>query len=174
MSILTLDHIHTAYGPTRVLHGLSLTLAPGEALAVLGRNGAGKTTLLKSIIGLVPVQSGSISLEGVGDIAGADHRRARLGIGYVPQGRRLFPRLTVAENIRMGTTVRPDSGDADVLDAIYQAFPKLAQRRNQKAGTLSRRRAADGRVRPRDRHVSAGPAVGRAERRAAPPSSSTR
>jgi ABC-type branched-subunit amino acid transport system ATPase component len=138
VSILTLDGVHTAYGPTRVLHGLSLALDEGEALAVLGRNGAGKTTLLKTIIGLVPVQAGTISLAGAGDITRVpSHRRARLGIGYVPQGRRLFPRLTVAENIRMGTTVRPEGPDEKVLDAIYEAFPKLAERREQKAGTLS-------------------------------------
>jgi branched-chain amino acid transport system ATP-binding protein len=136
--MLKVSDLHAGYGPTRVLHGVGFSVDAGEAVAVLGRNGAGKTTLMKAIVGLVGVESGAIELEGAGDISGLPaHRRVALGIGYVPQGRRLFARLTVAENIRMGATVGGGSHDPGVLDEIYAAFPKLHERRDQKAATLS-------------------------------------
>jgi ABC-type branched-subunit amino acid transport system ATPase component len=136
--MLSVEGLQTAYGPTRVLHGLSFQVAAGESVAILGRNGAGKTTLLKTIVGLVPAEAGSISLGTVGDVTAMPvHRRVRQGIGYVPQGRHLFPRLTVAENIRMGSGLRREESGEDVLDEIYAAFPKLVERRGQKAGTLS-------------------------------------
>jgi urea ABC transporter ATP-binding protein UrtE len=138
VSVLSIDGLQAAYGPTRVLHGLSFQVEAGESVAILGRNGAGKTTLLKTIVGLVRVEAGSIQLGAAGDVTHVPvHRRVRHGIGYVPQGRHLFPRLTVAENIRIGAGIRRDDGGDDVLEDIYAAFPKLLERRTQKAGTLS-------------------------------------
>jgi branched-chain amino acid transport system ATP-binding protein len=136
--MLTVEDLHTAYGPTRVLHGVTLSVGAGESLAILGRNGAGKTTLIKAIVGLVRAESGSVTMEGAGDVTDVPvHRRVRHGIGYVPQGRHLFPRLSVAENIQMGLGLAREGKAEGVLDAIYDAFPKLVERRKQKAGTLS-------------------------------------
>ena len=129
--MLKVHDLHVAYGPTPVLHGVTLEVAAGEALGVIGRNGAGKTTLLKAIVGLVPIQSGSIELADHGDISRVPtHRRVQRGIGYVPQGRRLFPHLTVAENLIMGTELARDGRDQEeVLAAIHSAFPKVWERR---------------------------------------------
>jgi branched-chain amino acid transport system ATP-binding protein len=140
--MLTVEGVHARYGPTRVLHGVDFTVGAGKALGILGRNGAGKTTLLKAIVGLVALESGHVTLEGVGDLTPLpSHRRAMLGVGYVPQGRRLFGRLSVEENIRMGASVQAAAGNgggtADVIDEIYGAFPRLDERRAQKAATLS-------------------------------------
>jgi ABC-type branched-subunit amino acid transport system ATPase component len=117
---------------------VTFSVDAGEALAVLGRNGAGKTTLMKAIVGLVRTQSGTVTLQGAGEVTNVPvHQRVRHGIGYVPQGRHLFPRLTVAENIEMGLQLAREQDESGLLDAIYGAFPKLVERRTQKAGTLS-------------------------------------
>lgn len=133
--MLELKSIIGAYGPVKAVNEVSLTVAAGEILGLMGRNGAGKTTLLKSIMGLVPKRSGSLRLDGVELIGLPAHAIPRRGIAYVPQGRRLFAELTVAENLRMGLLVKdaPPSAAEPILDL----FPILRERLSQHAGTLS-------------------------------------
>ena len=133
--MLALDGIQCRYGNVRVLDQVSLRLGTGEILGLLGRNGAGKTTLLKTIMGLMPPVSGSVQLDG-NDLTGLPaHEIPKHGIGYVPQGRRLFPWLTVAENLKMGLLVRNSS--PDTLEWVLELFPVLKERLEQNAGTLS-------------------------------------
>jgi len=137
--MLTLDGIHTFYAKSHILHGVSLEVRPGEVVGLLGRNGVGKSTTLKTIMGLVRPSRGRIVFEGR-DIAGmAPYRLARLGIGYVPEDRRIFRLLTVLENLRTGLD-RPEVDAARrqaLLDKVYASFPILAERRHQAGGTLS-------------------------------------
>ena len=133
--MLALDGIQCRYGNVRVLDQVSLRLGTGEILGVLGRNGAGKTTLLKTIMGLVSPVSGNVQLDG-NDLAGLPaHEIPRHGIGYVPQGRRLFPWLSVAENLKMGLLAR--NRGPDTLEWVLELFPVLKERLEQNAGTLS-------------------------------------
>jgi branched-chain amino acid transport system ATP-binding protein len=120
----------------RVLSGLSFSLQDGEALAILGRNGVGKSTLMRALAGLLPVSSGEIEFKGQDVTTWPAYRRPGIGFGYVPQGRRLFVRLTVEENLLVGAKSAP-SGVQDRLAEVYTMFPKLGERRTQKAGTLS-------------------------------------
>jgi branched-chain amino acid transport system ATP-binding protein len=130
-----IDRLDCYYGGVRVLKEVSLSLAPGEVLALLGRNGAGKTTMLKAIMGLVGARSGRIAFDGH-ELTGLDpHDIPRLGVAYVPQGRRLFAGLSVEENLRMGLLVR-ESGP-ETLARVLDLFPVLSERLRQRAGTLS-------------------------------------
>jgi branched-chain amino acid transport system ATP-binding protein len=123
------------YGKSHVLRDFSLTISPGEVLCLLGRNGAGKTTALKSIMGIVKPRAGKVVLDGE-DITGLPaHEIPRQGIGYVPQGRRLFSELTVRENLEIGLMTRKSG--RGVLDRVLDLFPILRERMNQKSGTLS-------------------------------------
>jgi len=133
--MLKIDRISSRYAQVQVLNDVSLEVKDGEVLGLLGRNGAGKTTLLKSIMGLVEVNSGSISLDGTILSEQQAHQIPKNGIGYVPQGRRLFSELTVEENLKMGLLVRESS--MDVLDWVLSLFPVLKTRMKQKSGTLS-------------------------------------
>jgi branched-chain amino acid transport system ATP-binding protein len=137
--MLTLDAVDTYYAKSHILHGVSLEVRPGEVVGLLGRNGVGKSTTLKTIMGLVRPAGGRITFEGR-DIAGlAPYRLARLGIGYVPEDRRIFRLLSVLENLRTGLD-RPAvsaSHRQALLDKVYASFPILAERRNQAGGTLS-------------------------------------
>jgi branched-chain amino acid transport system ATP-binding protein len=133
--MLQLKGITGAYGPVKAVNEVSLTVAAGEILGLMGRNGAGKTTLLKTIMGLVPKRSGSLLLEGKELINLPAHAIPRRGIAYVPQGRRLFAELTVAENLRMGLLVK-DAPQAQA-EPILDLFPILRERLTQAAGTLS-------------------------------------
>jgi len=131
--VLALDQVVAGYGPTTVLDGLSFDVHAGERLAMVGRNGVGKTTALRAIMGLVPLRSGSLQFMGQ-DIAGLPpHRRAALGLGYVPQTRDIFPSLTVEENLLTGLKHRPRSA----LDEAYALFPRLAERRRNGGSQLS-------------------------------------
>ncbi len=132
---LAVDRIQCSYGEARVLHDVSLTLAPGQVLCLLGRNGAGKTTTLKAIMGLVRPRAGSISLDGQELTRLAAYEIPRLGVAYVPQGRGLFPFLTVEENLQMGLLVK--SSGPETLEWIFDLFPALRERLKQRAGTLS-------------------------------------
>jgi branched-chain amino acid transport system ATP-binding protein len=132
---LILDAIHCAYGGARVVRGVSLSLSAGEILCLLGRNGAGKTTTLKAVMGLVRPVAGSIRLDGEELTALPPEAIPRRGIGYVPQGRRLFPLLTVQENLRMGLLAGGQG--SDTLDRVLDLFPGLKERLGQRAGTLS-------------------------------------
>lgn len=133
--MLEIDRIDAGYGRAQVLRELSLTVKPGEILCLLGRNGAGKTTAMKAIMGLVPLTGGQVRLNGqvISDLPA--HRVAGAGIGYIPQGRRLFSELTVAQNLEIGLRVR-NSG-RDVLEGVLDLFPRLRERMGQRAQTLS-------------------------------------
>ena len=133
--MLTVKDLNVCHGSSQTLKDFSLTLAPGEVLCLLGRNGAGKTTALKAIMGLLPARSGSIML---GDTDLTDlpaHAIPKCGIGYVPQGRRLFSELTVQDNLDIGLMTR-NSG-REVLESTLKLFPRLRERLGQVAGTLS-------------------------------------
>jgi len=134
-AILAIAGLDAFYGEVQVLFGLDLALQRGEVLCLLGRNGAGKTTTLKAIMGLVRAAGGSIRLEGR-DLAGLPaHEVPKAGIAYVPQGRRLFAEMTVAENIEIGLMARKKG--ASVRDAVLDLFPLLRERLKQRSGTLS-------------------------------------
>jgi branched-chain amino acid transport system ATP-binding protein len=137
--MLTLDNVHTFYGKSHILHGVSLEVRPGEVVGLLGRNGVGKSTTLKTIMGLVQPSEGRMSFDGR-DIAGlAPYRLARMGIAYVPEDRRIFRLLSVMENLRTGLD-RPEISPErrqQLLDKVYASFPVLRERRNQAGGTLS-------------------------------------
>ena len=132
---LTIAGLDCSYGEVPVLHGIGLELRDGEVLCLLGRNGAGKTTLLKAIMGLVPARSGSIMLGDRDLIRLPAHEVPRAGVAYVPQGRRLFAELTVAENIEIGLMTRNKS--AQTRDSVLDLFPVLRERLKQRSGTLS-------------------------------------
>ncbi|MGH6663755.1 MAG: ABC transporter ATP-binding protein [Pseudolabrys sp.] len=137
--LVRVDDVHTFYGKSHILHGVSLEVAPGEVVGLLGRNGVGKSTTLKTIMGLVRPSQGRVLLDGA-DIAGmASHKLARLGIGYVPEDRRIFRLLTVLENLRIGLDRNGVSEERKkkLLDKVFTFFPVLGERRNQAGGTLS-------------------------------------
>ena len=138
-ALVTVEGIHTYYGKSHILHGVSLEVGPGEVVGLLGRNGVGKSTTLKTVMGLVRPSQGEIRYEGRAITGLAPHRLARLGIGYVPEDRRIFRLLTVMENLRTGLDregVTEDKRRA-LLDKVFTYFPVLAERRNQAGGTLS-------------------------------------
>lgn len=133
--MLKIESISAFYGNVQVLRDFSLDLKAGEVLCLMGRNGAGKTTALKTIMGLVRARSGRITLDGINLATLPAHEIPRQGIGYTPQGRRLFAELTVMENLRIGLMAR-DRGE-DILNRTLDLFPVLRQRLDQRAGTLS-------------------------------------
>jgi branched-chain amino acid transport system ATP-binding protein len=133
--MLELSNVDCFYGESQVLRDFSLRAEAGEILCLLGRNGAGKTTALKAIMGLVPAKKGSITLDGVELTKLPAHEVPRHGVGYVPQGRRLFSELTVMENLKVGLMTR-NSG-RDVLDHVLNLFPLLKERLDQRSGTMS-------------------------------------
>ncbi len=133
--MLNIDTVNQYYGGSHILRGLSLQVGRGQVLALLGRNGVGKTTLLKSIMGLIGIRGGSISLDGQRIDKMRPDARARLGIGYVPQGREIFPRLTVEENLCMGLATQP--GGSVIPDELYELFPVLKQMLHRRGGDLS-------------------------------------
>ena len=133
---LALDAVTSGYGGIPIVREVSLEVGTGEIVAIVGRNGVGKTTLIETIAGLLPVMEGGIAFRGR-DVTRADARdRARLGMGYVPQGRGIFSRLSVEENLRMGELVGGGRAAA-AFGRVYEWFPRLAERRRQRAGTLS-------------------------------------
>jgi len=136
--LLQVSNLKSGYGRTRILNGISFEAARGEVLAVIGRNGVGKTTLMKTLIGLLPVMSGEIQFDG-GTLTGLTAaRRAQHGIGYVPQGRGIFGRMTVSENLSTGETVGAMSGhNGSNFERVFKFFPRLRERLSQKAGTMS-------------------------------------
>ena len=135
-TLLSTKGLRAGYGGKPVLQGLDLDVRKGEIVAVIGRNGVGKSTLMKSLIGLVPTMDGSIVYHGkpIGSLP--THKRARLGIGYVPQGRDVFPRLTVAENMVVGGLQKREISEAD-RERVLGYFPILRERWSQRAGTMS-------------------------------------
>jgi len=135
-AMLRVRSITTGYGSTPILRGIDLSVHPGEIVAVIGRNGVGKTTMMKSLIGQVRIWDGSIKLNGREISSMPPERRAQSGIGYIPQGREVFPRMTVEENLSIGEMINGAS-DRKLYDLVYGYFPILAERRRQAAGTMS-------------------------------------
>lgn len=136
--LLTLSNVSAGYGSFQALWDVSLEVNMGEAVAVVGPNGAGKTTLLRVISGQIPVISGSLDFEGASINKLAPHRFVEAGISHCPENRRLFPSMSVEENLKMGAFIPSARKQyADRLDWVYQLFPKLKERRNQLAGTMS-------------------------------------
>ena len=132
--MLRLEGVHTYYGKSHILQGVSLEVGEGEIIGLLGRNGVGKTTTLRSIMKLTPPAAGRVVL-GTQDLTALPaYQIPRHGVGYVPQGRHIFPRLTVRENLELGLLRRGERGD---LDAVHRLFPWLDERRTQFGGTLS-------------------------------------
>jgi len=134
---LSLTNIHAYYGDSHVLHGISFSLPQGGVLALLGRNGAGKTTCISTIIGFLRPREGQIRLFGTGIEGLSPERISRLGIGLVPQGRRIFPSLTVRENLAVAEHRNRGSARPWTIDRIHDLFPRLRERHAQFAGTLS-------------------------------------
>ena len=134
-ALLTVDGLRSGYGGKPVLQGVDLSVRDREVTAVIGRNGVGKSTLMKAVIGLLPATEGTIRFNGADIGTETPHVRARRGIGYVPQGRDVFPRMSVEENLRVGLSIS-GARTAD-FDSVYAYFPILKERRRQAAGTLS-------------------------------------
>ena len=136
--MLKLQDVQAFYGKSHVLHGVSLEVKDGQVVGLLGRNGVGKSTTLKAIMGLVAVQSGSITFAGHDLHRQRPYRIPRLGIGYVPEDRRIFPQLTVLDNLRTGFDRRGAAARTEqLLEQAYASFPRLKERQRQLAGTLS-------------------------------------
>jgi branched-chain amino acid transport system ATP-binding protein len=135
-ALLEVDAIHVFYGQIEALKGVSLSIDRGEIVALIGANGAGKTTTLKTISGLRPVRRGRVRFDGSDITKMAGHRRVRLGLSQAPEGRGIFPGMTVVENLEMGAYDRRGSLGAD-FDRVFSLFPRLAERRKQMGGTLS-------------------------------------
>ncbi len=137
--LIRVEQIHTHYGKSHILHGVSLEVGRGEVVGLLGRNGVGKSTTLKSIMGLVRPTQGQIAFEGRPIVGLAPHRLARAGIGYVPEDRRIFRFLSVIENLRTGVDRAgvSEGRRRELLEKAYHYFPVLAERQEQAGGTLS-------------------------------------
>jgi len=136
-TLLEVEDLHTFYGNIEALKGISLRVEEGEVVTLIGSNGAGKTTTLRSISGLTPPRSGRIRFRGRDISVTAAQDIVRLGISHAPEGRRCFPRLTVRDNLELGAFLRRDDGVSDDLERVYKLFPRLEERRKQKAGTMS-------------------------------------
>src|SRR6185437_4822661 len=137
--LVKVDGLHTFYGKSHILNGVSLQVGRGEVVGLIGRNGVGKSTTLKTIMGLVAARAGQISFEGRSIARMAPHLLAHMGIGYVPEDRRIFRLLTVMENLRTGFDREGVTAERKktLLDKVFAYFPVLAERRNQAGGTLS-------------------------------------
>jgi urea ABC transporter ATP-binding protein UrtE len=136
VTLFAVDNVHIRYGPSPIVQGVSLEVDTGEVVALLGRNGVGKTTLARGLVGLTPIAQGQVRIDGA-DVTGmAAHRVSRRGVRIVPQGRGIFPRLSIAENLRIGAFLSHEP-DPRVRDLLHELFPILWERRQQRAGTLS-------------------------------------
>ena len=136
--VLELDDVHTYYGSIHALKGISLTVREGEVVTLIGANGAGKSTTLRSINGVNHPRQGTIRFQGKDITNAPPHAIVKMGIAQSPEGRRLFPRMTVLENLEMGAFQRTDKANfPEDLDRVFDLFPRLAERKQQKAGTMS-------------------------------------
>jgi urea transport system ATP-binding protein len=137
--MLEIQGVSASYGKSPVLDSINMSMAPGESVTLLGRNGVGKSTLLRTIVGLHPAAQGSITFLGEDVTESPSYQRARLGIAYVPQGRGIFPHLSVEENLRLGTAAekKADGRKQDIPDYIYELFPVLRRVSHRKGGVLS-------------------------------------
>jgi branched-chain amino acid transport system ATP-binding protein len=137
-TLLRLENVETFYGSIQALKGISIEVREGEIVTLIGANGAGKSTTLRSINGLNHPRHGTIEFDGKDITNDAPHNIVRMGIAQSPEGRKLFPRMTVTENLEMGAFQRRDkTGMKEDMDRVFELFPRLAERRTQKAGTMS-------------------------------------
>ena len=137
MPLLELDDVEVSYGSVRATHGISLTVEEGETLALVGSNGAGKSSTLKAIMGMAPVSRGRVRMNGA-DVTGLKPSQVvRLGVGYAPEGRRVFPLLSVLDNLRTGAFTLPRARFSSRLEQMYTYFPRLQERAGQLCGSLS-------------------------------------
>jgi branched-chain amino acid transport system ATP-binding protein len=134
--MLEVANLRAAYGRIPVLHGVSFAVAQGSFVGVLGHNGMGKTSLLRALMGFLPISGGSVSLDGWDITHRASYQRARAGIGYVPQGRDIFPNLSVRDNLRMGCA-KESGADSPVIEEVLQEFPRLTRLLDRLGGALS-------------------------------------
>ncbi|MFW5918840.1 MAG: ABC transporter ATP-binding protein [Halanaeroarchaeum sp.] len=135
MSVLSLEDVHTYYGESHILEGVSLDIEAGESVALVGRNGVGKTTTIRSILQLTPPRSGTVSVRGESVVGERPYQVADRGVGWIPEGRRVFSQLSVEENVRVAV---PDPSDVEAaLDRVYETFPDLSEMRDRDAGSLS-------------------------------------
>jgi branched-chain amino acid transport system ATP-binding protein len=138
MALLELKDVQTFYGNIQALKGISISVEEGEIVTLIGANGAGKTTTLMSICGITPIRSGQIILKGQEISKLSPNKIVKMGVSQVPEGRRIFPQLTVSENLDMGAFLRTDKeGIRRDIEQVFTIFPRLAERRNQLGGTLS-------------------------------------
>jgi branched-chain amino acid transport system ATP-binding protein len=135
--MLEVEDLHVYYGEIHALKGVAFRVTQGEIVALLGNNGAGKTTTLKTLSGLLAPRQGDVRLDGASLLGAPPHVIVQRGITHVPEGRRIFNRLTVAENLEMGAYTRADRGIAEDMERVFGVFPRLKERRTQVAGTLS-------------------------------------
>ena len=135
--MLEIIDVSSSYGRIEALHGVTLHVAPGKIVALIGANGAGKTTLLRAVSGVQPISKGSIKLNGNSLHRVRADMRVQLGLAQVPEGRQIFGGLTVEDNLLLGGWTRPRTDSADAMDSVYQMFPVLAERRLSSAGSLS-------------------------------------
>jgi branched-chain amino acid transport system ATP-binding protein len=135
--MLEVRDLHVYYGEIHALKGISFTVRQGEIVTLLGNNGAGKTTTLRTLSGLLAARGGDVTLEGASLLGVAPHDVVLRGVTHVPEGRRIFNRLTVVENLEMGAYTRGDAGVGQDMDHVFTVFPRLKERRDQVAGTLS-------------------------------------
>lgn len=134
--MLSIENLHASYGGSLVLHGVNLSIGPGEIQALMGRNGMGKTTLMRTVMGLLSIRSGTITFDGEPIHGLRTHEIAAKGLGYVPQGREIFGDFTVWENLHLGTLKLPRS-ERKIPEEVFDYFPILKERKNQKAGSFS-------------------------------------
>ena len=134
--MLDVQGLKAAYGRIPILHGVGFAVKQGEFVGILGHNGMGKTTLLKALMGFLPATAGRVQFAGSDITAAEPYRRARLGLGYVPQGREIFPALTVLENLRMGCSKQAD-GEQETIDEVLEEFPRLKRLLDRAGGALS-------------------------------------
>jgi branched-chain amino acid transport system ATP-binding protein len=135
--LLEIEDLHTFYGNIEALKGISLRVGEGEVVTLIGANGAGKSTTLRSISGLTPPRTGTIRFRGRDISVTPAQDIVRLGISHAPEGRRVFPRMTVLDNLMLGAFLRRDDGIQDDLERVFRLFPRLEERRKQKGGTMS-------------------------------------
>lgn len=134
--MIRVENLVAGYGKVMILRDIDIEVRKGEVVSIIGRNGVGKSTFMKTIIGLIEVQGGTIHFRGQNITRYESYDRARMGIGYVPQGHGIFPRLTVEENLKMGELINIKESKKN-FELVYDYFPRLKERRSQKAGTLS-------------------------------------